>query len=272
MKTNFIILLTLVFLSGCTDKSNIGEIPMEVNSSITNIKLFQETNIYFGHKSVGNNIIEGIRTIARDNKRNDIIIYRLDDEEKLPKNYFVHSSIGKNGDPISKIREFQTNIDSLIKENLKIAMMKFCFADFDKNSDIDGVFQTYVTTINSMKNNYPDLIIIHFTIPLKAEKSFLGKLKAFVKGESDKIFYDNFARNKYNDLIWSNYPAENIFDIAKIESTYSDGKRKIEKLNGVQCYFMINEYSRDGSHLNELGQKLVANELINYIAKINIGK
>ena len=168
MKINLIILLILVFLSACTEKSNIGEIPMEVNSSITNIKLFQETNIYFGHKSVGNNIIKGIRAIASENKRNDLIIYRLDEEEKLPENYFVHSSIGKNGDPISKIREFQTNIDSLIKENLKIAMMKFCFADFDNNSDIDGVFQTYVTTIDSIKNDYPDLIIIHFTIPLKA--------------------------------------------------------------------------------------------------------
>lgn len=268
---NLIILLAIVFLSACADKPKIGEIPMEVNGSINSIKLFQNTNIYFGHKSVGNNVIEGIKEIAHANNISNLSIYKLDEDEKLTQNYFVHSSIGKNGDPISKIKEFQKNIELLTNKNLKVAMMKFCFADFDNNSDINGIFQTYVTATDSIKNKYPNLHVIHFTVPLKAEKSFLGKLKAFAKGESDKNFYDNLARNKYNDLICSNFSAENIFDIAKIESTYSDGEREIKNIDGEHCYFLINEYSRDGSHLNEFGQKLVANELINCIAKIKSG-
>lgn len=271
MRTNLTILLTLTFLLACEDQSKFGEIPMEVNSSINSIKLFQNTNVYFGHKSVGKNVIEGIKEIAQANSISNLSILKLDEDEKLTQNYFVHSSIGKNGDPISKIEEFRKNIELLINENLKVAMMKFCFADFDINSDINGIFQRYVTEIDSIKNDYPDLFIIHFTVPLKAEKSFLGKLKAFAKGESNKNFYDNLARNKYNDLIYSNFSADNIFDIAKIESTYPDGEREIKNLKGNQCYFMINEYSRDGSHLNEIGQKLVAKELINHIAKIKIG-
>ena len=271
MKINLVVLLTLVFLSGCTEKSNKGEILMEVNSSTNNIELFRNTNIYFGHKSVGNNIIEGIKAIAFTKEISDLRIIRLDEEEKLPQNYFVHSSIGKNGDPISKIKEFQTNIDSLVDENLKIAMMKFCYADFNKNSDINEIFQQYSTVVDTIKNKYPDLIIIHFTVPLMAERSFLGKLKSFVKGESDKNFYDNLVRNKFSDLIQSKYPSENIFDIAKIESTYPNGKIEEIELNGRSTSFLISDYSSDGSHLNEFGQKLVANELINHIARIRIG-
>lgn len=267
MKINLIILLIFFLFISCTDN---GEISMRIDNSLNNIKLFQNTNIYFGHQSVGNNIIEGLKSIFQENKVNNSNIFKLDIIQTLPERYFVHSQIGKNGNPLSKIKDFVKTIDLLKNKNLKIVMMKFCYADFNQNSDIHKIFQQYSTAIDSIKSKYPNLIIIHFTVPLMTERSLLGKLKAFVKGNSNKSFYDNLARNNFNDLIKVKYQSELIFDLAGIESTYFNGKREIKELDGKQSYFLIGEYSSDGGHLNKLGQKLVANELINMIAEISL--
>jgi len=114
------------------------------------------------------------------------------------------------------------------------------------------------------------LIIIHCTVPLKTERSFLGKIKAFIKGKSNEAFYNNYARNKYNDLIRSKYTSKYIFDIAKIESTNPGGEREIKILNNKSCYYLAEIYSSDGGHLNTFGQKVVANKLINKIAEISL--
>jgi len=55
---------------------------------------------------------------------------------------------------------------------------------------------------------------------------------------------------------------ESIFDIAKIQSTFPDGTRSIFTKDGKTYYSMVPEYSYDGGHLNELGRKKVAEQLL----------
>ena len=226
------------------------------------IKVISQKNIYFGHRSVGENIIIGLNKIISENGQNELIIKELKDNSKFEGNYFIHSNIGNNGDPKSKFEEFTSIVNNLANKNLDIAMMKLCFVDITKNTNIDDVFKSYVAMIDSLKNKYPDLTIIHFSVPLKSKPSLINNIKDIIKGRNNYDPQDNLARNKFNELLFSKYSKEDIFDLAEVESTYPDGKRESIIVDGKPCYFLIKDYTDDGGHLNESGRQTVAEKLI----------
>ncbi len=230
------------------------------------MKTISNVNIFFGHRSVGDNIIQGINELYSQNGINKLTIYRLENFNRSSDKYFVHSYIGSNGDPKSKIDDFSKYINQLASQNLDIAFMKLCFADIKSNTDVNDIFKYYVSTIDTLKSKYPNLIILHFTVPLTSKRTFLMSIKDLIKGRSDNSLLDNVMRNKYNQLILSKYSSDKIFDIAKIESTYETGEREKEIYNGDPIYFLINDYSIDGGHLNEKGQSLIASKLISFIS------
>jgi len=235
------------------------------------LEIIGKKNIYFGHRSVGENIIEGLKKINSASGQNYLIINELKDNITFEGNYFVHSNIGHNGDPQSKFEEFTKNVNYLADKNLNIAMMKLCFVDITSNTDIDNVFKSYIAMIDSIKKKYPDLTIIHFTVPLKSKSSWIDNIKDKIKDRNNNDQKDNLVRNRYNKLLFSKYSKEDIFDLAGIESTYANGKREAIVVNGKPCYFLIKDYTEDGGHLNGLGKQLVAEKLINKISeRINL--
>ena len=198
---------------------------MDVKQS-KEIRNISNTNIFFGHRSVGDNIIEGIKKAALQNNVDSIAIFNMQSFEKFPEKYFVHSYIGSNGDPKSKIEDFKKVVFQLAPQNLNIAFMKLCFVDIKSNTNLNNVFNHYVATIESLKSRYPNLIIIHFTVPLTSKRTLVMAIKDFIKGRPNTSLMDNVARNKYNQFLLAKYPANEIFNLAKIESTYPNGKRE----------------------------------------------
>ena len=61
---------------------------------------------------------------------------------------------------------------------------------------------------------------------------------------------------------------EPIFDIATIESTYTDGTRSNFVKNGKIYYIMVPEYTYDHGHLNKVGRKRVAEQLLIFLANL----
>ena len=59
---------------------------------------------------------------------------------------------------------------------------------------------------------------------------------------------------------------EPLFDLAKIESTLTDGMRLSYKKDGKSIFALIPDYTHDGGHLNEYGRKIVAEQLLIYLA------
>ena len=263
-KTIYLVLPVLVaitiILFHPTNSSNKMDIEI-----IKQINVISQSNIYFGHKSVGQNIIAGMNKIIKVTGQNGLKIEELSDSIKYNQNYFLHSNIGENGYPKGKFREFSKIVNDLERKNLDIAMMKLCFVDITEKTDISDIFQSYTAMIDSLRNKYPALVIIHFTVPLKSEPDWINNLKNIIKRRTDNDVKDNLARNKYNELLLKKYSNEDIFDIANIESTYPDGKREIVTVDDKQCYSLIKNYTYDGGHLNEKGQELVAEKLINKI-------
>jgi hypothetical protein len=97
-------------------------------------------------------------------------------------------------------------------------------------------------------------------------------LKAYIKnligrpiGGQD----DNIKRLEYSRLITSTFDSkEPVLDITRIESTKRDGVRTSFEKNG-NAYFSLNpDYTYDGGHLNEVGRKLVAEQLLLLLVSI----
>ncbi len=76
----------------------------------------------------------------------------------------------------------------------------------------------------------------------------------------------NARREEYNDLVRSRYANDYIFDLAKVESTYPDGRREFIEQNGKKYYSLINGYTDDGGHLNKTGRTIAAVELLKTLA------
>jgi len=256
-----LVLIIILLRQNDVSKNMIPEIS-------NNINLISHKNIYFGHRSVGENIISGINKIISKEGRKEFVIKELKSNSKIDGNYFFHSNIGRNGDPKSKFKEFTDIVNNLANKNLEIAMMKLCFVDITKKTNINEVFQSYVAMIDSLQNKYPNLTFIHFTVPLKSKPSWIHGIKNFIKNRDIDDQQDNINRNKYNELLLTKYPRKYIFDLAGFESTYPSGKRESIVVNGELYYSLIKDYTDDGGHLNELGQQVIASEFINKLVEI----
>ena len=112
-----------------------------------------------------------------------------------------------------------------IWNNVNIAFFKFCFADIKAETAIQEIFSDYNFVMSKLKAQFPETTFIHITVPLQTTKT---TLKTWVKKLTRKEFiweYDhNVARNEFNELLRKKYQGkEPVFDLAKIESTLSDG-------------------------------------------------
>jgi hypothetical protein len=265
MKNKKLILVICLLLVAATiiifSPNNINN-KMNLQSYNNSIKLISQKNIFFGHRSVGENIIAGLKKASIETGQNDLTIKDLSDNINFDKKCFVHSNIGQNGDPKSKFIEFKSIVEDLVGKKLDVAMMKLCFVDITKNTNINDVFKSYAAMVDSLQQKYPALIIIHISVPLKSQQSWTNNLKEKIKGIHNYDKEDNIARNEYNKLLFSKYSNDDIFDLASAESTYLDGKREYLNVDGKPCYYLIKDYTDDGGHLNKVGQQLIAEKFI----------
>ena len=266
MMSYFTILLTGLLILSCGEKEqmpvNISAEPEDALLTLSNYR------IYFGHQSVGRDIMEGVADINRRSQKKPLNIIEYDSSMELPDQYFAHSRIGKNQYPGSKCEAFKLILDDDFAGQLDLAMMKFCYVDVDQNSDIDSLFEIYKTSITSIRLKYPDLKIVHITVPLKSNSGgWKIRLKRLI-GKADYTDYDNIKRCAFNDRLRSEFREDQIFDLAAIESTYPDGSREAFAHKDQVYYSLIHDYTYDGGHLNELGKQIVAKELILFLARI----
>jgi len=231
-------------------------------------KLSQK-KIYFGHQSVGFNIMAGVQDVMNEHPEIKLNIVETSDASDFNVGLFAHSRVGKNVDPKSKIDEFVNFMDKGIGKKADFAVLKFCYVDMRPDTDVKKIFIDYTKSISQLKENYPEMTIIHFTVPLTQNQT--GP-KAWIKKIIGRPVWGvegNIKRNEYNEILLKKYKGkEPIFDIAAIESTFPDGTRSTFTKNGKKYYLMVPEYTDDGGHLNEIGRKKVAEQLLILLANL----
>ncbi|SDL82442.1 SGNH/GDSL hydrolase family protein [Tessaracoccus oleiagri] len=211
-----------------------------------------EQRVFFGHMSVGNNVISGLRQLyeAHDVAPPNFIETDIGEIPSLDEDggAFVHTLIGENRHPYRKLENFEAMLRGGLADQVDVALIKFCYIDLRWDSDVEKLFETYKATMAQLEADYPHVRFVHLTAPLTTGPYGIKDHIKMVVGRND-----NATRERYNALIRAEYGPDRVFDIAALESRAPDGAVKAELYSG---------YSNDGAHLNETGAALVAAEFV----------
>ena len=226
-----------------------------------------QKRIFFGHKSVGLNIISGLEDVMRRFPSIRLDIRETADPGDFDKPIFAHALIGKNKLPQSKIDAFREALEGGVGPNADIAFFKFCFVDIDHQTDIAGLVDSYTGVLESLKSRFPQTEFVAFTVPLVSRPvGLLTRLKKLL-GRTPYYDAEHIQRSRYNDMLRERYKGH-LFDLAAVESRV-DAARKATYRQGGREYEILNRaYTDDGGHLNAVGRQIVAIELLIYLASL----
>lgn len=254
-------LITTAMWCGCKNKIVDAHNTLPVALTDTQIARLADKKIFFGHQSVGKNIIQGIRELAANDPRLKLRILHSDDLTSVTGPALVEFDIGTNGNPQSKNDAFFAVLSRGMGQQSGTAMFKYCYVDFDVSTDVTKVFKDYQATVDAIKTKYPHLKIVHITVPLTTVEPWP---KAWLKSILGRPTLQdiNVKRNEFNDLLRASYNSTEVFDLAAAESTRPDGSREFFQRNGTQIYTLCPEFTDDGGHLNATGRRVVAETLL----------
>jgi len=231
--------------------------------------------IYFGHQSVGFNMMDGIVDLLKENPQIKLNVVETSNPSEFTPGVFAHSRVGKNVNPESKIKEFVKFMDDGIGGKADIAFFKFCFVDIHSGTDLQNVFEEYKTKMAEMEKKYSSTRFVHVSVPLTSQpdgfKGVLKRTKDFIKQIIGKInMYDNKVKYKYNEMLRKEYSDEKkLFDLAMVEATSPDGSKVLFSNGDNSKYALYSGYTDDGGHLDSIGRKHVAEQLLLFLVNLN---
>ena len=266
------VLFLLFILLGCMGEkmsaknANINSIE---NVSTTAWEKLSKKSFYFGHQSVGNNIMAGMQDILNENPQIKLTIMESRDPGITSSGFFIHSRIGKNHEPLTKSNDFYGLMKQGFGNRVDFAFFKLCYVDIPAGTNIEELFSSYKKGMSILKKLYPETTFIHVTSPVTVVQPGIKAVIKKIMGRPPGGYEANITRNKYNELLRQEYAdKEPIFDIAMVEATYMDGSTERFRYKGREYYALIPEYTHDGRHLNEKGRKRVAEELLVFLARL----
>jgi hypothetical protein len=229
------------------------------------ISRLQAKKIFFGHQSVGADVVQGIRDLMNEDHRVRLNLVTSAEPQSTPGPAFIESLIGENRNPRSKDTAFAAILAKGMGSQGGIAMYKYCYVDIGLDTDVQQLFDNYRQEMSDLKAKYPLLVIVHVTVPLTSDDA---SMKTWVKtliGRSTSRDV-NLKRNQFNALLRKYYSTEPIFDLAQVESTYTDGSRSYVMSRGQKIYTLVPEFTTDGGHLNQAGRRAAAQQLLQVLA------
>lgn len=232
-------------------------------TTLADLQTLSEQRVFFGHHSVGANIMKGVEELERKSGSAILKIAHVEAGASLPAASFLEGPVGANRDPRSKFDAFARLLDGELAGKVDVALMKLCYVDVDRNTDVDRVFGDYVSMIEGLKARHPDVTFVHVTTPLMVKEGW-SRAKYLVKTVLG-VENDNIKRNAYNAKLRARFRGEPIFDLEAVESTRPDGSR--ETFDDGAHFALVPEYSVMRAYLNEEGRLRVARELVRVLAR-----
>ena len=221
--------------------------------------------LYFGRQSVGRNIIDGVQAVLADHPEIPLQVFESTTFDSSSPPGLYHSGVGQNGDPGSKTSAF-TGVVSASRP--AVAMLKFCYLDVEDGKNPDSLFARYQADMSALQKRRPDLVVVHVTMPLTTASSWRGILMAKLRRRSSANDL-NLIRNRYNALLRQAYVGkEPVFDLARVESTHTDGSRSYFVRGGDTVYTLAPELTDDGGHLNPEGRRAAAEAFLAVLATL----
>jgi len=216
--------------------------------------------VLFGHQSVGNNILDGVRSLAAEAGR-ELNLVETRSAPSAPGIY--HFKVGRNEEPQSKIDDFAETLEGGAATGADVALMKLCYIDFTANTDAVQLAANYSTSIDQLSQSFPATRFVAVTSPLTTVQ---GGWKAMVKrllGRTPSGYAENANREKFNRLLRERYGRDGrLFDLAAIEAETAAP----HDYQGQPLATLDPAISSDGEHLNRDGQRLLATRLLKFLA------
>lgn len=263
MCRGWLIAIMILVLLGCDEANHEDKLmATKVQISAAEWQTLAKKQVIFGHQSVGQNILDGVKSLAA-NANIDLPIT----ESRTPAagDGIVHFSIGHNKFPDSKFKDFTETLENGLGNNADVALMKLCYVDFKADTDAKLLADQYSAMIEYLSRQFPHTIFVTVTTPLTTVQT--GPIAWFKRslGLVPDGYAENARRKEFNDLLRARYGQQGrLFDLAKIESEgYSVPDyqgRLIEVLNPA--------LTTDGGHLNTEGEKQVAARLVKLLAAL----
>ena len=225
------------------------------------LQAVQQRRIFFGHQSVGGNVLAGLSRLG--------VHAKPWDGSPLAGPGLFEAANGTNGDPLSKVRQFTERLERASAEPPDIALFKLCYVDFNQGTDVEALFAQYQVAHEARQQRFLRTVFVHVTVPLTTVQ---GGLKGWVKhalGKAAAGESENVRRHQFNELLRKRYAGkEPLFDLAALESDSADGRVARFEKDGKSYPALLPELTDDGGHLNVRGQDRVAGELLRLLASV----
>jgi hypothetical protein len=223
-------------------------------------------SVLFGHQSVGNDILDGLRDLSGD-AGVPLRIAEVRSAEGLAPGTCGHVLVAENGNPALKLQSFEQALGRG-PAPVDVALVKFCFVDVLGTRDAKELFRRYQEELRLLSARHPRTTFVRATVPLT---SIPTGPKAFVKRllGRDRNREDNARREEFNALVRTEWRGpEPLFDLARLESTRADGTAETCVVAGKAVPVLVPAYTHDGGHLNAVGRRRAARELVRLIAAL----
>ena len=242
-------LLLLLLPGGCTsgEKDPAG-IEGNQSLSVEERSTMQTTRIFFGHQSVGRDILAGIAEFEPE-----LRVVSTADPGRIEGPALIEASIGRNGDPRSKDHAFLEAASKLGPGD--VATYKYCYADMLAETDPDSLFAQYQGTLDSAARSGVRTIAI--TMPLTTVAPTWKRWIKQVLGKTTDLQL-NAKRQQFNELLRQANTDRPLIDLARLESTAEDGSSRTVSFANQTVETLASEYTDDGAHLNDRGRRHVA--------------
>jgi hypothetical protein len=264
--------VALVWLDRSHDRGQLTTADVSTAAGTNALREAANLRVFFAHQSVGGNIVGGLPAAYEGSGIPAPPVVELSDVATLPpelktgdRGVFTHVVIGENGDPIGKIRDFDTWIRSGLGERIDVAFLKLCYIDFDAGTDVDEVFETYRKTFDALERDFPEVTFVAVTTPLTTQPALRTRIKGLLGG-SNQAPADNATRQRFNTLLRTSY-GDRVFDLAAFESTAPDGSRVSGTSQGEPYFALYDGYAADEGHLTPLTSEVMAARLMGFLAE-----
>jgi hypothetical protein len=221
--------------------------------------------IFFGHQSVGGNLLEGVRELLSEHSSIRLRAVEITKPTELTTPALYHALVGRNGDPASKLAAFREIVSGAMGDK-GIALLKYCYVDITLTTDAKALFEQYRSEVEALEQQHPGVTFIHVTLPLEADAGTLRYLAAVARGLPTNRDL-NLIRHHYNELLRSTYGGKDpIFDLARLEATGPDGRPVVVRHERTRVPVMARAWTYDGGHLNEAGRRHMAKAFLATLA------
>lgn len=249
---------------GAVSAAHASDVDASLRSDFERIA---QRKIFFGHQSVGVNLLDGVKQLATMSGI-PVRIVEVKAVSSVEPGTIGHTFVAENGDPLRKLKSFEQAMGQQ-PTGLDIALVKFCYVDITANTDVKALFARYRATIEDLKARNPGTAFVHVTTPLTVVQRGAKESLKRLLGRAPHGTIENLRREEYNTLLRETYRGrEPLFDLARAESTAPDGTEVSVKWKGSVAPTMAPAYTDDGGHLNATGRLRAARELVSVLAAI----